>query len=131
MLDKSSLSKLESCHPDLPVLAIEVARYFDYTIVWGYRNKAEQDKAFADGTGVAWPLSKHNKMAKELVNDEFIMVPRSEAIDVAPLPINWKNTDRFCILLGVFWAVSKIMGIPIRLGPDVRKGDYGHIELDG
>jgi len=70
-------------------------------------------------------------MTKKLVNSELVMAPESLAIDVAPLPVNWKDKDKFCILLGVFKACASILNIPIRLGPDIRKGDYGHIELDG
>ena len=129
-LHQKSLDKLSACHPDLQVLAEEVSRHIDYMVVWGYRNKGEQDKAFAANNGVAWPTSKHNHLAKKLIGDKLEMVPESLAIDVAPLPLDWKNTDRFCVLLGVFLACSSIMQIPIRLGPSVRKGDYGHIELD-
>jgi len=128
-LDKKSLDKLDTCHVDLQILAKEAIKHMDFTIIWGYRNRAEQDKAYAANNGVPWPHSKHNHMTKKLVDGEFIMVPESLAIDIAPVPLDWKNTDRFCVLLGVFKACASIMGIPIRLGPDVRKGDYGHIEL--
>ena len=129
-LDQKSKDKLLTCHPDLQILAEEVSKHMDFMIVWGWRNKAEQDKAYASNNGVPWPNSKHNKMVKKLIDGKLQMVAESRAIDVAPLPLNWKNTDRFCILLGVFKACASILRIPIKLGPDVRKGDYGHIELD-
>jgi peptidoglycan L-alanyl-D-glutamate endopeptidase CwlK len=54
--------------------AIEVV---DFSIICGHRDKATQDKCFAEGTSkVRWPNSRHNKFP-------------SEAMDVAPYPIDW------------------------------------------
>jgi len=127
---KKSLTKLETCHPDLQILANEAIKHMDFSIVWGYRNKEQQDKCFQNGTGVAWPTSKHNHMAKRMVDSQLVMMPESLAIDVAPVPLDWKDIERFCILIGVFKTCASIMNIPIRFGRDIRKGDYGHVELD-
>ena len=46
---QESFSKLSTCHPDLQALFYEVIKYFDCTIIEGYRNQAEQEQAFKDG----------------------------------------------------------------------------------
>ena len=129
-LNQRSRDKLSTCHPDLWVLAEEAAKHMDFIIVCGYRDKKDQSKAYAGGySNALWPDSKHNHMTKKLVDDKLEMAPESLAIDVAPLPLNWKDIERFCILIGVFKACASILNIQIRFGRDIRKGDYGHIEL--
>ena len=41
---QDSFSKLSTCHPDLQVLFYEVIKYYDCTILEGYRNQVDQDK---------------------------------------------------------------------------------------
>ena len=71
---KTSLSRLETCHPDLQVLCHEVIKYYDITVVCGHRGQAEQDYAYMTGKSkVKFPNSKHNgypSMAVDLVSYE-------------------------------------------------------------
>ena len=46
---KQSQANLATCHPDLQTLFREVIKYFDCTIIEGFRNEADQNKAFAAG----------------------------------------------------------------------------------
>ncbi|MCF1193189.1 hypothetical protein LRR18_16490 [Mangrovimonas sp. AS39] len=97
---QASFSKLTTCHPDLQVLMYEVIKYFDCTIIEGYRNEADQERAFADGkTKLHWPHGKHNRLP-------------SMAIDVAPYPIDWHNTKR------MYWFAGYVMGIAQKLKDD-------------
>lgn len=58
---KESLMKLAECHPDLQELFHEVIKFYDCTIIQGYRGQADQDQDYADKkTELKWPLSKHN-----------------------------------------------------------------------
>lgn len=94
---QSSFSKLSTCHPDLQVLFYEVIKYFDCTILQGYRNEADQNKAYQEGkTKLKWPDGKHNHNP-------------SMAVDVAPYPVNWDNTKR------MYWFAGYVMGIAQKL----------------
>ncbi len=94
---QASFSKLATCHQDLQVLFYEVIKHFDCTILEGYRNKEDQEKAFSAGnTQLHWPHGKHNRQP-------------SMAVDVAPYPIDWKNTKR------MYWFSGFVMGIAQKL----------------
>ena len=94
---QSSFSKLATCHPDLQALFYEVIKTFDCTILEGYRNEEDQEKAFETGnTTLHWPHGKHNRSP-------------SMAVDVAPYPIDWGNNYRF------YWFAGYVMGIAQKL----------------
>ncbi len=99
---QSSFSKLSTCHLDLQALFFEVIKYFDCTIIEGYRNKADQEKAFAAGnTQLHWPEGNHNRNP-------------SMAVDVAPYPIDWTNSKR------MYWFAGFVMGIAQKLKDEGR-----------
>lgn len=107
----ASLDKLDTCHVDLKTLFLEVIKYFNCTILEGYRNKIDQEKAFAAGnTKLHYPMGKHNHMP-------------SYAVDVAPYPVpEWKNVGDF-LYFGGF-----VMGIAVKLlaeGRITHKIRYG------
>lgn len=88
-----SQKKLSTCHPDLQTLFDEVIKYFDCTVIEGFRDESDQNKAFADGKSkLKWPNGKHNKNP-------------SMAVDVSPYPIDWKNIKR------MYWFAGFVMGI--------------------
>ncbi|CAK0742062.1 conserved hypothetical protein [Gammaproteobacteria bacterium] len=97
---QASFSKLTTCHPDLQCLMYEVVKYFDCTVLEGYRNEADQEAAFAKGnTKLHWPHGNHNRLP-------------SMAIDVSPYPIDWNNSKRF------YWFAGYVMGIAQKLKDD-------------
>ena len=76
---QESFSKLSTCHQDLQILFYEVIKSFDCTILEGYRNEQDQEKAFKEGNSkLHWPNGKHNSSP-------------SRAVDVSPYPIDWNN----------------------------------------
>jgi peptidoglycan L-alanyl-D-glutamate endopeptidase CwlK len=94
---QSSFSKLTTCHQDLQVLFHEVVKSFDCKVLEGYRNKEQQEEAYAFGhSKLHWPNGKHNHQP-------------SIAVDVVPFPIDWDNTKRF------YWFGGYVMGIARRL----------------
>ena len=94
---QSSFSKLSTCHADLQTLFYEVIKYFDCTILEGYRNQEDQEEAYASGhTTLHWPHGKHNRQP-------------SMAVDVIPYPINFDNEK-----LGL-WFGGYVMGIAQKL----------------
>ena len=92
-----SFSKLSNCHPDLQAVFYEVIKTFDCTILEGFRNEIDQNMAFRRGaTEKTWPNSKHNSMP-------------ALAVDVAPFPIDWSNTNR------MYWFAGYVMGVAQKL----------------
>jgi peptidoglycan L-alanyl-D-glutamate endopeptidase CwlK len=79
----SSKSKLSTCHTDLIILFGYVIRFYDCSVICGYRTKKDQEKAFNSGASKNHYPAKHN--AKP-----------SPAIDVAPYEkthIDWSKTQ--------------------------------------
>lgn len=121
-----SLDNLRTCHPDLQEILEEAIKLVDFAIICGHRNKDEQDKAFHSGMSkVQFPNSKHNTYP-------------SSAVDIAPYPIDWNNTERFTHLVGIIRGIAHMKGIKIRCGidwdcdgdiTDHSFMDYPHVEL--
>ena len=102
---------------------------YDFTIVWGHRNKAAQEQAFLSGnSGKRWPDSRHNSTP-------------STALDFAPWVdggIPWNDTHAFAVIGGMFIAAGADLGTPIIYGgdwdmdgltTDQRLMDWGHVQL--
>lgn len=127
-----SLDRLATCDPRIVTLAHMVLKVgMDFTIIHGWRGREEQDDLASRGLSkISWPDSRHNHMEHGQ--------PLSQAVDVAPWPIDWKDTARFYHLAGIFRAVAFDLNIPIRWGGD-WDGDFdlrdqtfmdlGHFEL--
>ena len=121
----TSLKKLEFAHPLLQELFHEVIKEIDCTIIETHRNQKDQDADYASGASkLKWPNSKHNSMP-------------SLAVDAAPYPIDWKNTQRFLFFSGIVLGIAAKMGIKVRWGGDwdgdkqIEKdeNDFVHFEL--
>ena len=115
---QESFSKLSTCHIDLQVLFFEVIRTFDCTILEGYRNQEDQEKAFLSGhSKLHYPDGKHNNQP-------------SMAVDVSPYPIDWANLKRF------YWFAGFVMGVASRLKEEgkmshsVRFGGDWNCDMD-
>ena len=105
---------------------------FDITLVWTYRGRLAQERAFAEGTSTKqWPDSVHN-------------TEPSKALDLAPYidgQIDWGREDhgrRYYIIGGIVWAVAEQHGHEVRSGmdwdrdgdlDDQRLIDLGHWEV--
>ena len=88
-----SRENLETCHPDLQILFNAVIREIDCSVTCGYRNEADQEKAFKSGNSKAhYPHGKHNSNP-------------SNAVDVLPYPVDWNDLDRFYWFSG--WVLAK------------------------
>lgn len=108
----TSRERLATCHPDLQRLFTAVLEVADHAIICGHRNKADQDAAFVlKRSRHQWPNGKHNQMP-------------SVAIDAAPVPIKWSDTERFKVFARAVLAMAEKLGIPIIWGGDWdRDGD--------
>ena len=117
-----SHKRLATCDIRLQKLFNEVIKYFDCSIIVGYRNQIDQDLAFQkDRSKLKYPNSKHNKRP-------------SLAIDVAPYPIIFpdrekdpkgytKAVSRFYFFAGYVIATGQYLSIPVRFGGD-WDGDF-------
>ena len=102
----TSKRRLATCDEDLQELFQEVVKFFDCSILEGHRGEETQNKYFDEGKSqVKWPDGKHNSSP-------------STALDVAPYPIDWDDTDRFYYFAGFVKGVAFNIGIPIRWGGD-------------
>lgn len=103
--DKSK-AELATAHPDLQRLFNEVIKTFDCVVLEGHRGEAAQEEAVRTGKSkIHWPNGNHNKLP-------------SRAVDVAPYPVNWKDTQRFYYFAGYVKGIASTLGLKIRWGGD-------------
>jgi len=120
------MDKLDTVHPDLKELFIELIKYVDVKIIYGHRGKKEQNDLLRQSRSTKkYPDSKHNSTP-------------SMAVDFAPYPIDWVDERRFYFVAGLLWGLAEGLGLKIRLGADwdgdgniknQNFNDLGHIEL--
>ncbi len=123
----TSRNRLATCHVDLQRLFDEVIRHVDVTILEGHRGAARQNELVDEGLSqLRFPASRHNASP-------------SLAVDVAPWPINWDDTEAFIYLGGYVKGMAAALEIPIRWGGDWNRNhrsadesfrDLVHFELD-
>lgn len=102
----ASKARLYTCHDDLQRLFNKVIEEYDCSILEGHRPQELQEEYFRTGKSkVRWPNGKHNSQP-------------SKAVDVAPWPIDWNDTNRFYHFGGYVKGVAQSMGIEIRWGGD-------------
>jgi len=121
---KRSLTHLKTTHVKLQILFHIVIRYFDCSILHGYRSPEKQLQLFKSGLSKV-KVSKHGSIP-------------SNAIDVAPYPVEWKNLKRFYYFAGFVMGIAAVMKIKIRWGGDWNMNtrvedesfrDLNHFEL--
>lgn len=103
---KSSQARLDTCHPDIQKLFNELIKDWDISIICGHRTEDEQNAAVAKGASkTPYPKSKHNAYP-------------SIGIDAALYPIDWNDTGRHYMFVGMVKQKAKDLGIKIRCGAD-------------
>ena len=99
---QDSFSKLSTCHADLQALFYEVIKYYDCTVLEGYRNEVDQEAAYASNhSRLHWPDGKHNTQP-------------SMAVDVSPYPVNFRDDRK------PHWFGGFVMGIAQKLKDEGR-----------
>lgn len=118
-----SLTRLQTCDYDIQEVMKEAIIRYDFSVICGFRCEADQNKAYREGnSGAKWPQSAHN-------------VYPSKAVDIAPWPIDWKDTQRFYEMAAYILEVAGRLGIPLVWGGNwrIRKVsklvDLPHFEL--
>ena len=111
--------RLKTCHPKLIKIVEEVAKYQDVIVLECHRGKKRQNKLYKEKkTLLKYPRSKHNKNP-------------SQAVDLVPHPINWKDIQRLREFANFVKGVSIGMGIEILNGGLDWEyfSDYPHYQL--
>ena len=92
-----SKARLATCHPDLQAVCHELIKQYDFSVLEGHRGEKAQNEAYQKGTSrVKYPYSAHNKTP-------------ARAVDIAPYPIDWADTRRFCEMIHRFDALAHIL----------------------
>lgn len=106
----ASKKRLATCDPRIVEVLEEVIKHFDCSVLEGVRSKEDQNEYYRTGRSkVMWPHSKHNVLVEGQL---------SRAVDVAPYPIDWNDTDRFYYFAGFVVGIAASKGIKLRFGGD-------------
>lgn len=108
---------LFTCVEDLQVVMNDVVLITDITILSGIRGEEEQNDLHRRGLSkLPFPNSRHNAIPPAL----------SDAVDIAPYPINWRDTEKFYYVAGIVMGVAGMLGISLRWGGDWDMDDDLH-----
>jgi len=139
---QASATKLATCHEEIQRVMRQALKMtppsIDITIVWGFRNKPQQNGIDPRFTNARWPSSYHNATDENLE-------PCSDAVDFAPwitLPsgrkgIPWRDTNLFSMLAGIIQAAAYIEAVDLTWGADFDRdgstqdqtlADIGHMQ---
>lgn len=127
---RKSQTALDTCDERLRRVAKRAILTMDFSVLEGHRDEQTQNEYYERGVSkLQWPWGKHNKTP-------------SEAMDLAPYPIDWSNrakaVARFYLLAGVVLAAAREEGVKLRWGGDwdgdwdffdQNFDDLGHFEL--
>lgn len=111
---KQSMKNLEGVHPKVVDVLLEAIQYFDFSVLEGVRSQQKQALYFS--TGVSQTLnSKHLRQP-----DGY-----SHAVDLAPYPIDWEDTQRFAYMAGLIIGIAEARGVKLTWGHDWdNDGDF-------
>lgn len=125
---EESKKNLEGVDPRLTRICEDAIQVMDFKVLDGLRTLEEQKINVVRGK--SWTM-----------NSKHLPDPTtgySRAVDLAPYPVTWKDTEEFCVLAGVMRAVAFTHNIKLRWGGDwnsndstldERNRDYGHFEI--
>jgi hypothetical protein len=114
-LSDFSTGNLDTCRFELRETVIIVAKEFDVRVLEGRRSWQRQTQLFAEGrtTKVAGQ-SRHNPPQMPDGTEDIDWL--SDAVDIAPYPIDWHDAKRFVYLAGLMIGVGRTLGYNIRWG---------------
>ena len=110
---------LNSVNPKLQKLFNEVIKYYDISVISGFRTVEEQQELFrqnrsrCDGINT---ISKHQTR---------------NAVDVVPYPISWEDISKFYEVAGCIKTIANQQGLKIIWGGNWKSfKDYPHWEIE-
>ena len=128
VFSKLSQMRLETCHPDIQRVMNRAILEYDFSVICGLRNEADQLEAFNKGNSkVKYPNSRHNRSK---IEGDLWDYNVSDAVDVAPYPINWNKPERFKDLAKVILRIAKEEGVKLTWGGSWKTlVDLPHFEI--
>lgn len=109
----ASLAKLSTCDPQLVRLFTEVVKTYDCEVMQGARLVAEEQADIDRGVS---RLTNPWDSAHVIDPSDPTKRQLSHAADVAPYPVDWTATFRFCHFAGYVLRTAEQLGIRIRWG---------------
>jgi peptidoglycan LD-endopeptidase CwlK len=103
---KRSRARLKGVDSRLVNVLNELIKVMDVTIIEGVRSAETQNKYFKDGKS---KLDGVNKKSNHQLG---------KAVDLAPYPINWEESNRFYYMGGIVRGIAKQLNLKIRWGGD-------------
>ena len=103
---KKSKQRLKGVDAKLVNVLNELIKVMDVTIIEGVRSKEKQQEYFKNGK------SKIDGVTKKGMHQ------LGKAVDLAPYPVDWKNTKRFYYMGGMLRGIAKQLNIKVRWGGD-------------
>jgi peptidoglycan LD-endopeptidase CwlK len=103
---KRSRARLKGVDSRLVNVLNELIKVMDVTIIEGVRSAETQNKYFKDGKS---KLDGINKKSNHQLG---------KAVDLAPYPINWEESNRFYYMGGMVRGIAKQLNLKIRWGGD-------------
>lgn len=139
-LGARSLERLGTCHPDLQRVVHKAAALspFDFTVLCGLRTNEEQAELYAQGRTNPGRIVTYTDGVMKRSRHQPNAAGQSEAVDLAPFPINWDNTKQFILLASVMLVAAEREGVGLIWGGDWdrdfdldehRFSDLPHYEL--
>ena len=139
-LGKFSISNLDTCRSEIIETVNIVVLEFDVRVLEGVRSWDRQAQLlFEEKTTLKPGKSRHNppKLADGTEDKEW----KSDAVDVAPYPIDWNDAKRFIYMAGLFIGAGRSLGYDFRWGgnwdedqviiDDQNFDDLPHFEYKG
>lgn len=136
----ASRAQLDTVRPELVETLEIVVAEFNISVLEGRRSWDRQAELLRKNkTKVGPGQSKHNppKLPDGSEDTEWL----SNAVDVAPYPIDWKDAKRFIYMAGMIIGVGRALGHDLRWGgnwdedqiiiDDQNFDDLPHIEYKG
>ena len=113
-----SKQALATVHQDLEAVLREAIKYYDFSIICGFRGEQEQNRAYNSGhSRLRWPQSRHNQQP-------------SGAVDIIPWPSQWTDKAEFLYMAGLVMGIAGAMGIELEWGGRwISLDDRAHFQL--
>ena len=117
LLSARSRTRLSGVHPDLKRV-VERALLkcgIDFTVLEGVRTPARQKQLYAQGRSRPGPKVTWTLNSRHFVDP---VTGYGHAVDLAPFPIDWDDTDKFGAIARAMFSAASDLGVPIRWGAD-------------
>lgn len=115
-LSEKSLTALAGCEEDIKIIVNEAIAFVDLTVLEGLRSKERQAELVRCG-------ASKTLNSRHLANASG----KSEAVDLAPYPIDWKDMSRFFYFAGFIVGLSKALKAQGRIKRSLVSG----VDWDG